>query len=303
VAAVLLAVRRLATSGDPAARALARAGEQAGPSRVYELSLARLNTLSDVLHDVEIRDLRSRVAAVLLPAGVLVALGFLATPTRGAFALGTIDGTDLLVLAMLVLVAVAAIVVTTARQHVAIVLSLAVVGLGLATVYALLGAPDVALVAVLVETVVTLVFLAIVAYAPRGERPTQREREGSASRPTHRSRRWRDPLIGVVSGLAAFLVIWAALSRPAATERVVNEQVRLTPEAHGQDVVTVILADFRGLDTMVEITVIAVAAFGVIALLRSGRTRSTRSALRSHGCCSRRRTTARAIRWANRSSP
>jgi multicomponent Na+:H+ antiporter subunit A len=33
----------------------------------------------------------------------------------------------------------------------------------------------------------------------------------------------------------------------------------------------VILADFRGLDTMVEITVIAVAVFGVIALLRRGR--------------------------------
>jgi multicomponent Na+:H+ antiporter subunit A len=127
----------------------------------------------------------------------------------------------------------------------------------------------------LVETVVTLVFLAIVGYAPRGERPTRRELAGSASRPHrrhHESRRWRDPLIGAVAGAAAFLVVWASLSRPAATERVVNEQVRLTPEAHGLDVVTVILADFRGLDTMVEITVIAVAVFGVIALLRRGRT-------------------------------
>lgn len=65
--------------------------------------------------------------------------------------------------------------------------------------------------------------------------------------------------------------MWASLSRPAATERVVDQQVELTPAAHGRDVVTVILADFRGLDTMVEITVIAVAVFGVIALLRRGR--------------------------------
>ncbi len=190
-----------------------------------------------------------------------------------AFSLGTVDGTDLLVVAMLALVAVAAIVVTTTHEHVSIVLALAVVGLGLATVYALLGAPDVALVAMLVETVVTLVFLAIVAYAPRGERPTRRELEGHASRPhrrAHQSRRWRDPLIGAVAGGAAFLVVWASLSRPAATERVVDQQVALTPEAHGKDVVTVILADFRGLDTMVEITVIAVAVFGVIALLRRG---------------------------------
>jgi multicomponent Na+:H+ antiporter subunit A len=36
-------------------------------------------------------------------------------------------------------------------------------------------------------------------------------------------------------------------------------------------VVTVILADFRGLDTMVEITVLAVAVIGVASLLRRGR--------------------------------
>jgi multicomponent Na+:H+ antiporter subunit A len=254
----------------PAARALARAGEAIGPARVYEQSLHLLNAASDTLHDVEVRDLRSRVVSVLLPGGLLVALGFAATPTAGAFALGGVDGTDLLVVAMLALVAVAAIVVTTARHHVALVLALSVVGLGLSVVYALLGAPDVALVAVLVETVVMIVFLAIVAYAPRARRgpraipPTAGELK--------RSHRWRDPLIGAIAGGTAFLVVWASLSRPAATERVVNRQVDLTPAAHGQDVVTVILADFRGLDTLVEVTVIGVATFGVVALLRKGRT-------------------------------
>jgi multicomponent Na+:H+ antiporter subunit A len=48
--------------------------------------------------------------------------------------------------------------------------------------------------------------------------------------------------------------------------------LRRTPEAHGGDVVTVILADFRGLDTAVEITVLAVAIAGVAALLQRGRT-------------------------------
>jgi multicomponent Na+:H+ antiporter subunit A len=36
--------------------------------------------------------------------------------------------------------------------------------------------------------------------------------------------------------------------------------------------VTVILADFRGFDTLVEITVLAVAVVGVASLLRRGRT-------------------------------
>ncbi|HEX7346008.1 MAG TPA: hydrogen gas-evolving membrane-bound hydrogenase subunit E, partial [Candidatus Limnocylindrales bacterium] len=60
----------------------------------------------------------------------------------------------------------------------------------------------------------------------------------------------------------------AALSRPPLGEPAAAAHIALTPEAHGGDVVTVILADFRGLDTMVEITVLAVAIVGVASLLR-----------------------------------
>jgi len=40
--------------------------------------------------------------------------------------------------------------------------------------------------------------------------------------------------------------------------------------ANGRNVVNVILVDFRALDTLGEITVLAVAALGVSALLRAG---------------------------------
>ena len=49
------------------------------------------------------------------------------------------------------------------------------------------------------------------------------------------------------------------------------EQVRLARDAHAKDVVTAILADFRALDTLVEVTVVAVAFAGVVALLRRGK--------------------------------
>ncbi len=76
---------------------------------------------------------------------------------------------------------------------------------------------------------------------------------------------------GAVAGLAAFVAIWAALSRTNLGVSDAGEQIRRTPEAHGTDVVTVILADFRGLDTLVEITVLATAIIGVALLLRRGR--------------------------------
>ena len=78
-------------------------------------------------------------------------------------------------------------------------------------------------------------------------------------------------LAGIVAGVASFAVIWATLSRTSATGGDAAEQIARTREAHGGDVVTVILADFRGLDTMVEITVLAVAVIGVASLLRQGR--------------------------------
>ena len=76
---------------------------------------------------------------------------------------------------------------------------------------------------------------------------------------------------GVLAGLSAFAAIWAALSRVPMGASDAAEHIRLTPEAHGGDVVTVILADFRGLDTMVEITVLTVALVGAAGLLRRGR--------------------------------
>jgi multicomponent Na+:H+ antiporter subunit A len=56
-------------------------------------------------------------------------------------------------------------------------------------------------------------------------------------------------------------------------ESIAAEHVRLTEDAHAEDVVTAILADFRALDTLVEVTVIAVAFLGVSSLLRRGRLR------------------------------
>src|SRR5205823_12528782 len=56
------------------------------------------------------------------------------------------------------------------------------------------------------------------------------------------------------------------------TPPVSNEMVaKAVPEGHGRNVVNVILVDFRGFDTMGEITVLATASIGAVALARVGR--------------------------------
>jgi multicomponent Na+:H+ antiporter subunit A len=248
-------------------RALAAAGDRLGPRRAYAVLLTTLDHLSGVLHRMEVRDLRNSVAAVLVPGGVLAALGFAATPTAGAYVIGQIaPGDDLMILALLVLVMLAALAVAGARAHLHLVLALSVVGFALAAVYAFLGAPDVALVAVVVDTVTSLVFVAAVGRLPRDVTGP-----GGLPPAPGSSRRWRDALVGAIGGLALFGAVWGFLSRPSLHQGIAAEHIRLAPQAHGQAVVTVILADFRGLDTLAEITVLAVAVVGVATLLRRGR--------------------------------
>ncbi|MEU7478366.1 hydrogen gas-evolving membrane-bound hydrogenase subunit E [Lentzea sp. NPDC042327] len=243
--------------------AVAAAGERWGPRRAYEAALHGLDRLSSVLHDREVRDLRTSIAAVLVPAGVLIGLAFAATPTAGAYVVGPVAGVDWVILPLLGLVVVTTAVIARSRSRIAVALALSVVGFALAAQYALLGAPDVALVAVVVETMLTLVFVAALARMPDAH-PVR-----DPAVPLRRRRR-RDALAGAVAGLAVFVSVWGFLSQPA-PDSVSAEHIRLTPDAHGGDVVTVIVADFRGLDTLVEITVLLAAVVGVATLIRRGR--------------------------------
>ena len=89
----------------------ARAGDRFGPRRWYGVALRALNAFSDRLHDAEVRDLRNSIAAVLVPTGVLVALGFAFTPTEGSFTVGSVETEDLPILVLLVLCVAAAFTV------------------------------------------------------------------------------------------------------------------------------------------------------------------------------------------------
>lgn len=249
-----------------AAVMIARLGERFGPERWYRLTLAGLNQLSDGMHAVEVRDLRSRVATVLMPCGILVGAGLLATPTRRAYEVGEVSRGDLPLFLVLGLACVAALAATVPRNHLTLALVFSGVGYSLAAAYSFFGGPDVALVAVLIETLLALLFLGMLSMLPR----RALEREFAMTSPAA-SLRWRDSVLAVAAGGFAFVVVWGVLSRPAPLETVASEHTRLAPAAHAKDVVTAILADFRGLDTMGEITVLGIAFIGIASLIRSGR--------------------------------
>jgi multicomponent Na+:H+ antiporter subunit A len=85
------------------------------------------------------------------------------------------------------------------------------------------------------------------------------------------SSRWdrlRDAVVALATGSLVTALVLTALHHPAQTRVSQYYAEHSVAEAHGRNIVNVILVDFRGFDTLGEITVLAVAAIGVYGLLK-----------------------------------
>ena len=246
---------------------IAHLGEKIGPAHWYYVGINGLNRLSDSIHSVEVRDLRSRVATILMPAGVLVGLAVLVTPNANSFEIGPLGQNDFTLIIMLIAATVSGFVVMRLRDHLRLAIGLSCVGYSLAAVYAFMGAPNVTVVAIVIETILSLFLIGMLVLMPRTILRFETEADSDKrSMP-------RDAIIATVAGLLVFFVSWGTLSRTSWSTEIIDSQTVLTPAVHGKNIVTVILADFRGFDTLGEITVITITLIGIISLLRSGRLR------------------------------
>jgi len=136
------------------------------------------------------------------------------------------------------------------------VLFLGLVGYLFALVLALAGAPDLAMTQFSVETLSVLVLL----YAIQGV--------GSLE-PRSFTLRSVGAVVSVLVGVAVALATFiASLSTQKSRLRDYFSETSWL-EAHGRNVVNVILVDYRALDTLGEITVLGIAALGVYLLLSS----------------------------------
>jgi multicomponent Na+:H+ antiporter subunit A len=156
-----------------------------------------------------------------------------------------------------------AVVTFTAHRFVAALL-LGGVGFAIAVIFALFGAPDLALTQILVETIVLVVFLLVLRQLPS---KFERSVKGSI-RTAHIA---LSVSVGLVVALFALLV-GNARQAPSVGEEYI---ARSAPQGGGNNVVNVILVDFRGVDTLGEITVLAVAAIGVANLVNMARRQRT----------------------------
>ena len=149
------------------------------------------------------------------------------------------------------------------HERIKAVLISGAVGLVVTLVFVTLSAPDLALTQITVDVVTTVLLLMSLSLLPQ---LTPYE--------SSRSRRWRDAAIAIMGGLGIGWVAWLILTRDHNSISWFFLQQSL-PLGGGSNVVNVILVDFRGFDTFGEITVLGIAAIGVLCLMDGMRAHGT----------------------------
>lgn len=155
-----------------------------------------------------------------------------------------------------VFIIASAILAVRARNRLQSVMFVGVTGYGLALLFHLHGAPDLALTQILVETFSLVLFVLVLRMFPQEFR----------RRPRSRRRYWRLAMAGAIGTAVSALTVVAANAR-------IHEPIsKAFPKeaydfGHGRNVVNVTLVDIRAWDTLGEISVLVAAATGIASLV------------------------------------
>lgn len=154
------------------------------------------------------------------------------------------------------LILAAGIAAPMMRNRLAAVLVVGMTGYGCGVIFALHGAPDLALTQFLVETLMLAIFVLVLRALPA--------EADDGGEPRYRLPR---ALLGIAVGAAV-----ATLAAYAKAARSTTPIAELLPDAayyrgHGANTVNVLLVDIRAWDTLGEISILVVAATGVASLV------------------------------------
>jgi multicomponent Na+:H+ antiporter subunit A len=224
------------------------------PSAIYQSGLDGLLRAAAYLTDwIQHGQLRVYVRITLLAASLLILLGL--WHAVGDFSLTTMVPPGFFETMVVLLMSVSAIAALVAKSRLAAILCLGGVGYSVAFLFVAYGAPDLAITQLLVETLTVVLFSFVILRLPQIRTISRR-----------RTRRL-DGVVAAIAGLAMTLVVWKSVH--VRTHESISAGIIecSATEAYGRNVVNVILVDFRALDTMGEILVLALAGLGVTALL------------------------------------
>jgi len=159
-----------------------------------------------------------------------------------------------LLIAVIILVATLFTLFTNSR--ITAIIAMGVVGYGIAIIYLIFSGIDLAITQLLVETLTMVIFVLVIFKLPR------------FAKLSSRASKIRDGLIALSVG--SFMTGVSLQAQSLNLKNPISDYfIKNAPDkGFGNNIVNVILVDFRSLDTLGEITVLLIAGLGVVALLK-----------------------------------
>ena len=158
--------------------------------------------------------------------------------------------------ALAFIILVSTLLLVNSKSRLKSIVALGALGFSIGIIFVIYGAPDLGLTTFAIETLNVILFV-LVLYKLPGFLKLSRS-----------SNRGRDVVIALSVGVLMTFTVLAASSFELSSGLKQYFAETSVPEGKGRNVVNVILVDFRAIDTLGEITVLAVAALGVVALLK-----------------------------------
>jgi multicomponent K+:H+ antiporter subunit A len=223
---------------------------------IYQFLLQQvLRLASGVTHILDTASLQRMVASFVIFALILGLAGWFSSDSAftGSRELLPVDAVS--AFAALAMIVAAFMTLALHRQRFVSLVLIGAVGLIVSLIFVKFSAPDLALTQLSVEVVTVILLLLALYFLPQH---TPAESDGG--------RRMRDGVLAILAGLGVGGLAWAVLTRPYSSiaDYFIANSV---PGGGGSNVVNVILVDFRGFDTLGEITVLALAGIAIYAML------------------------------------
>ena len=211
---------------------------------------------------------RFYLSVVFLTLSAGIWLTYLYRPFLDFSAISWFEGVPVYLwgLAGLMLVAVCATVFSASRMLA--ICALGIVGTLIALLFVVFSAPDVAMTQFMVEILVVIILTTVLLKLPVYHKFSSHK---SGSHKSIRALPWgriRDGALAVATGSGMTVLMLSVINEPFNTALNEFYQLASYTEAHGRNIVNVILVDFRAVDTLGEITVVAVAGLACYALIK-----------------------------------
>jgi multicomponent Na+:H+ antiporter subunit A len=230
-------------------------GQRLGPENLFQRMIDELPHFAKSLTQIfQSGYLRSYILMIISTFVALV--GYVLFTQVALPSLSAIQDVYFFEVVLAIVILLAIVLVIRSEKLLYTIASLGVIGYSIALIFILYGAPDLAMTQFSIETLSVVLFVLVLYRLP------------ALIQISPLRVRLRDGAVALAAGGLMTTIVLAVASEPLNSKLTAFFAEASYPLAHGRNIVNVILVDFRGFDTLGEITVLAVASIGVYSLLK-----------------------------------